>query len=121
MEANQPDRPPLEYSPPLPLHAQQKFKKSIIVVVVVGLLIALSPGAYRRAKQLYWQRQCMNYEAPPKQIVFNAIGRNTVTSIKPQPWAKFLGSRSTGSTVYLHRRTADDGQEMLVVVEAFFP
>jgi len=29
------------------------------------------PPAWRQAKILYWQRQCMNYSAPPDQVVFD--------------------------------------------------
>jgi len=66
--------PQLEYSPGAPIRRRRRVRR------VMGLLLlAIFAGAawwfhaplWQHAQLLYYQRQCLNYTAPPEQVVYD--------------------------------------------------
>jgi len=66
--------PQLEYAPGAPIRRRRRMRR-----VMGVLLLAIFAGAawwfhaplWRHAKLLYYQRQCLNYTAPPEQVVYD--------------------------------------------------
>jgi hypothetical protein len=100
--------------------------------LTILLALLLSPRwaspIWRRARILYWQRQCLNYELARGTVVYQTNSTNTqvVRSVVAQPWRSlyFLlsppGFRSYG-TAFLHERISPSGHHRLIAIDINFP
>ena len=50
------------------------FRITLLLTIIIAAATSnrWAPPAWHRAQLLYWQRQCLNYAAPPDQIVFES-------------------------------------------------
>src|SRR5579862_8514464 len=99
--------PPLDYAPPPSWHRRRITQRVMLVVVVLlsGVICwQLGPRVWRQTRLLYWQNQCMKYQASPDQAVVS-LNRSTVAA----PWREFYRLFSPpgaqdDSTLFLHER-----------------
>ena len=95
----------------------------LAVVALVGAAVLWGPGWLRHAADLLDQRRCMNYTAPPDQVVYDTprdvqgVRRSLKTSFAPSSWKRFARNRGA-AVVFLHGRTSPSGNRRLVCVEA---
>jgi hypothetical protein len=120
----------LHYAPSTPsrrLHLVRWLLLSALLAAVV-LSLRWAPILWRRARILYWQRQCMTYDAPQDAPVtgYRTRGRVTITVI-PEPWQKLsqllspFGGVSSCGTAFLHERMSPSGHRRLVAVDLHLP
>ena len=128
--------PPIDYAPPPPWH-RRRGRRAMVALVTVALVIAgwrYGPPAYRQARTLYWQQQCLAFSLPPDQVVYEEdpagmaalpVGRDGYTRISPTPavchtppcYTGFTGgSEPPGAVVFMHERVTKAGQRRLVVI-----
>ncbi len=146
---------------PLPLdYAKSSVRRRIIrrifritllftIIIAGATSIRWAPPGWHRAQLLYWQRECLNYSAPPDQIVFESdqgfsIILGPTASNPPKCLAKLqqllppsgstLSSNTTfplstsGSTFtaaserisFIHQRRSRNGNVRLVVIGDVF-
>ena len=107
----------------------------------------LGAGGWRRTRILYLQRQCLRYEAPPDQVVYDQcpdtasglIARGGEHfSAYPRPWMQFKAAAHeprpltelrqltptvptlarTGAVLFMHERRTPSGVSRLVLVRS---
>lgn len=125
MDATPKQSPKLHYAPRPPVHKQRRFQRYLYLVAaifVIGSSFYWGSNAWRRVQILYWQRQCMNYQPPPDQIVCEFIDGKQVKSVIPKAWQEFYslhsppGVKSNG-TLFLHEMRSGHGEKRLVTVD----
>ena len=122
-------------------HRRRRTRRWLILSAIAATLLTSfvwAPPLWRHAQLLYWQRQCLNYTAPPDQVVYESdptAAAKLLASSKacrtdasgaaylvPEAWESFYsllsppGGRSQG-TVFLHRLRRPDGVERLLAVD----
>jgi hypothetical protein len=114
------------------------FLFALIAIGVAGW--KWGPGAWRQAQILYVQRQMMNYTLPTDHVVYESdpiaatellkrkdyeILRSVMTSHHIAGWSPAIVRRAvvtgvlpwgTGATIFMHERTAPNGNRRLVIV-----
>jgi len=121
-------RPQLHYAPPLPLHRRRAAARLLIGFAIVVALLIFSrrlPLLSRRARLLYWQHQCAQYQLPDKTTVLDlptpGLAPPGLVLVAP-PWQKFYnylsppGMQSDG-TPFLGELVSHTGVHRLVAVD----
>ncbi len=115
-------RKELDYAQRTPLLRRRLSVRSWIGLAIVASVLLNSiflPMIWRNARMIYWQRQCMTYQPPAGQVVYDSQSK---TSVVPEAWGKFCrlihsnGPLSNG-TVFLHELKNPQGQSRLVVMD----
>jgi hypothetical protein len=93
--------PALDYAPADRRRRRRRRVRRVAFVAVACVLLFAGwhwgPGAAHRAMVLYWQRQCLNYEAPAGAVVYET---------DPQVTPRLLG-RGYGNVVRRTKNNAD--------------
>jgi hypothetical protein len=64
----------LEYAPGAPIRRRKRIGRIVIIILVVGLGLGAwkyHGAVWDRAKLLYFQHQCLSYEAPTDRVVYD--------------------------------------------------
>lgn len=140
--------PQLDYAPGAPIRRRRRVRRVIWLLLLVGLFWAAwycHTPLWEHAKLLYYQRQCLNYTAPPEQVVYDE-NNGTASPLLGTPGyrgmpAVYLGMPGSAtvavrpasesgnyqlamgqpypappSTVFLHERRTKSGVARLVMV-----
>ena len=77
------------------------------VVATVGYL--KGPGAWQRARLLYWQHRCMTYTAPPDQVVYEEAMAGPAADVNPPAAPGLVSSPNAGFLgLWSHTRPVSD-------------
>lgn len=67
--------PQLDYAPGAPIRRRRRrWRRVMGLLLLAGLVFAawwFHKPVWEQAKLLYYQRQCLNYTAPPEQVVYD--------------------------------------------------
>jgi hypothetical protein len=125
-------QPQLDYAPPPPLHRRRSFKRSLVAVTLVAVLVCgwmVVPHVWQAIPLLMQQRQAMRFVLPPDTVVYEpdperaaklwVIGSPYVT--RP-PGGAFYSPQIakgtfSGHSVFLHGLRRPDGGMRLVRIE----
>jgi hypothetical protein len=125
----------LEYGPPPALHRRRWLRRLALRLTVLAVLVAAGarwgPVAWRQSELLYRQRQCLQYTAPPDQIVCSeplpTAGRMFPFSFEAAPPAAMYrlllsaGEMATvpaaGPVLFMHERSTASGKRRLVILQ----
>ena len=135
----EPDKPKLDYSPPIGWQSRRRRRTLIVTAIVIWIGL----GCYwlwvgylgDRVAFWYWQRQAEQYSLPPGTPVYTTdpalagkllnSGRgydssNVAAALHPRVWrqvSEYSGApHSLDAPLFLHRRTRPDGVDRLVAV-----
>jgi len=117
---------PLEYAKTAKPWRRLRRVLLVVVLVLAGLLaVRWAPALRRNAELWWWQRQCLNYVAPPR-VVFDR-GREDFAVAEadaavPSAWREFYRVYSppgfvSHGTAYLGERRDAQGRGRLVAVD----
>ena len=79
----------LDYAPGAPVRRRRRIWRTLTVLTVLvaaGAAWHYGPGIVLRARQIYWQRQCMNFEAPPDMVVYERLPAGSTMPSVEQPY-----------------------------------
>jgi hypothetical protein len=123
---------PLQYAPPPALHRQRRFRRAVIRVAILSMVVwagaRWGPDAWHRSALLYRQRQCLRYTAPAEKIVCSeplpSAGRMFPFSIAAadppgMEWARNNGQAFPGPSaplLFMHERRTPSGKRYLVIL-----
>lgn len=134
MQQTAPGQPRLDYAPPPPPRWTPRRVSRLLAAVLLLLAAGAAvrqygPRVLGQVKMLYHQRQCLRYEAPPDQVVYDEdpaaveamAGRDGYNMIPdpsrgrlasaqayvPTCWQRFHAE--SGATLFLHERHAGAG------------
>lgn len=125
-----PDQPhPLPYGPPLPLSAQRRFHRWIILAAI-AIAILLAATRYREMKERFrlicWERQCAAHPIPAGIMVYSsgppAFSRTSrefarfCNATHAQTFYVRYGGLPNSTIIYLGKRRASNGLERFIAV-----
>ena len=127
----------LDYAPPLPLRKRRSFRRAVAVMLLAlaaGLGLMLGPRLWREAQIQYWQRACLQYDAPADRVVCEeapawAGNMPPFLSAAPPPaplaelgkLARPAAAAVPGPVLYLHERRTPAGRRYLVIIRRVPP
>lgn len=126
----------LHYAPPPAGHRRRRWGRRAalpVVVVTLALLgVRWGPAVSRQARLLYWQRQCLRYEARPRGRVvcaeplpyggvtppftLAAADPDCLAGLRPFVAGDWPPPAAAGPVVFLHERRTPGGARRLVVL-----
>jgi hypothetical protein len=127
---------PLPYAPPPALHRRRRFRRAMLRLAILSIVIWVGarwgPVAWQRSALLYRQRQCLRYTAPPDKVVcseplpragrmfpfsFAAAdppGISDAMGLHPDGGKAFPGP--SGPVLFMHERKTASGRRYLVIL-----
>lgn len=106
-------------NPPRGLH--RKYFRMIFVAGIAAALWFWGPPIWRQANMLYWQYECLHYQAPPSQPIFIRLfdlstpaycADNPIQHLVSVPYA----TSKWRPTLFLHEIKGADGSPLLGTV-----
>jgi hypothetical protein len=125
---------PLQYAPPPALHRQRRFRRAVIRVAILSIVVwagaSWGPAAWRRGVLLYRQWQCLRYTAPADKVVCSeplpAAGRmfpfsfaaadppGIPDTLWPAPNPRSLAGPEP--VLFMHERRTRSGRRYLIIL-----
>lgn len=87
----------LEYAPGAPVRRRKMIRRGVFLLALLVATVLgwrYGPGAFRQARVLYYQRQCLAYSAPADRVVYDEDSATTAERLKTVGY----GARWTGGT-----------------------
>jgi hypothetical protein len=111
----------LDYGP-VPLNQRRHYRRLLRAVLLLGLIAAtiiLGRSALKWAQFIYWQQQCLNFDYPPNQVIYQSepINAPATVCIPAIRFAAFSGTPNSGTDIFVHRMRRPDGMDCLVELE----
>ena len=111
----------------VPIPQRRFYRRLLKAIVLIGIITGaayLGPGAWRWGKYLYWQQQCLDYQAPARQVIFSSSDPPTLgvwSGTTCWPAMNFTSAGSggghTGIDAFVHALRRPDGKKCLVELE----
>ncbi|MGA3067457.1 MAG: hypothetical protein ABSF29_11490 [Tepidisphaeraceae bacterium] len=112
----------LDYGIP-PITQRNLYRRLIQSILLVGAIIGvyfLGPQTWHWIRYLYWQQRCLNYTAPPTQLVYDSTcGHETFTPCPPEDefWRTTGEVRPAHCGIFIHAMRRPDGTKCLVELD----